>query len=134
MRGPIDYILVGFDGNKFDGSILGALKDAVGSGVIAVVAISFVTKDTEGVITTLDLAESGDNEMVALIEQYSPDSSLVNQEDIDEISDLIEPNTSAGLLVIEHLWAKPLRDAILSASGFLIAEGRIHPAAANELN
>ncbi len=134
MRGPIDYILVGFDGNKFDGSILGALKDAVGSGVIAVVAISFVTKDVDGVITTLDLAESGDNEMTALIEQYNPDSSLVDQEDIDEISELIEPNTSAGLLVIEHLWAKPLRDAILGANGFLIAEGRIHPAAASELN
>ena len=34
MRGPIDYIIVGFEGNKFDGSILRAIGDAIDKGVI----------------------------------------------------------------------------------------------------
>ena len=47
MRGPIDYILVGFEGNKFDGSIMGALTDALDKGVIGLVALSVITKDSE---------------------------------------------------------------------------------------
>lgn len=40
MHGPIDYVVVGFDGNKFDGSILREIGSAVNSGVIELVALS----------------------------------------------------------------------------------------------
>ena len=56
------------------------------------------------------------------------------KEDIDEMGDLLENNTAAGLLVIEQLWAKPLKKALLDANGVLVAEGRIHPEAAQELD
>ncbi len=36
--------------------------------------------------------------------------------------------------MIEHLWALPLKKALIDANGVLLAEGRIHPDAANELN
>ena len=44
MRGPIDYIIVGVDGPKFDGSILSALATAIDSGAVALVALSVVAK------------------------------------------------------------------------------------------
>jgi len=50
------------------------------------------------------------------------------------MADLLESNTSAGMLVIEQLWAKPLKKALIDAKGVLIAEGRIHPDAAAELD
>ena len=61
MRGPIDYIVVGFTGNKFDGSILNALGDAVEGGTIKVLALSLIAKDVEGNIAMLSAADTGDS-------------------------------------------------------------------------
>lgn len=134
MHGPIDFVVVGFDGNKFDGSILGALGDAVDSGVINLIALAVVIKDDSGVVTKLNIADLGDDYIVEYSEEHELQNDLLDQADIDEVSDLLEPNTAAGILVIEHLWAKPLKKAIFDAGGYLIADGRIHPDASEELN
>lgn len=134
MRGPIDYIIVGFEGNKFDGSVLKALGDALEQGVIGLVALSMLVKDEVGNVTTLNVADTGDEYLVDMSEKYGKDAIGVDQSDIDEVADLIENNCSAGLLVVEQLWAKPLKKALIDANGVLIAEGRIHPEAAAELS
>lgn len=133
MRGPIDYIIVGFEGNKFDGSILKAIGDAVDSSAIGLVAMSMITKDANGITSTLDVANMGDELAVSFAEQYKSDDSLITSDDLEEVSELLENNTSAGLLVVEQLWAKPLKKALIDANGVLVAEGRIHPDAAVEL-
>ena len=134
MRGPIDFIIVGFEGNKFDGSILSAIGDAIDSGVIGLVALALVSKDKEGKINKLDIENYGNEFTVTFAEKYQPDNELVSDEDITEMADLLENDTSAGLLVIEQLWAKPLKQALIDANGVLVAEGRIHPDAAAEIN
>ncbi|MBP7807327.1 hypothetical protein KA047_02415 [Candidatus Saccharibacteria bacterium] len=134
MRGPIDYIIVGFEGNKFDGSILRALAEAIDGGSIALVGLSLISKDAEGSLVTLDVANSGDAYFAEFTEKYQTDDSLVTEDDVSEMAELLENNTAAGLLVVEHLWAKPLKEALIKANGVLVAEGRIHPEAAAELN
>jgi hypothetical protein len=134
MRGPIDYIIVGFEGNKFDGSILRALSEAIDSGAIALVALAFIRKDKDGTVERLDVANLGDTYAVTFVEKYAQDESSVADEDIDEMAELLEGDTAAGLLIIEQLWAKPLKEAMLKANGVLVAEGRIHPDAAAELS
>lgn len=134
MRGPIDYIIVGFQGNKFDGSILSSLESAIDSNVIKLVALSFITKDSEGTVVSVDIADSGDQVITTFAEKYSVDPNGVDSDDIDEVAEILENNSSAGLLVIEHLWALPFKKALIDANGVLLAEGRIHPDAANELN
>ena len=133
MLGPIDYIIVGFEGNKFDGSILKALGDAIDSGVIGLVALAFISKDDKGNVTKLNIDGLEDTAAVEFAAKHSSDSSKVTDDDIDEMSELLENNTAAGLLVVEQLWAKPLKQAIFDANGVLVAEGRIHPEAAAEL-
>lgn len=133
MRGPIDYIIVGFEGNKFNGSILQAVGDAIDKGVISLVALSAVIKDGEGTVTQLDVSNVDDSLLLGFTQKYTTDTSLVTQDDIDEVGELLEPNTAAGFLVVEQLWAIPLKKAIVDAGGFLLSEGRIHPEAAAEL-
>jgi hypothetical protein len=133
MRGPIDYIIVGFENAKFDGSVLGALADALDSGVIGLIALSVIKKDTDGTVTVLDVTEVGDDFVVQFAQKYNVDGHLVSDDDKEEVGDLLQANEAAGLLVVEQLWAKPLKKAIIDANGFLIAEGRIHPDAVNEL-
>lgn len=134
MRGPIDYIVVGFEGNKFDGSILKAIAEAIDKGIIALVTLSLIQKDDKGTVTAVDISGSDDAYVVEFAQKYKSDSTLASQDDIDEVADLLENNTSAGLLVVEQLWAIPLKQALIDANGVLVAEGRIHPDAAAELN
>lgn len=134
MRGPIDYIIVGFEGNKFDGSVLKALAEAIDKGIIGLIDLAVVARDIDDNVVTVDIADTGDEYMVSFVEKYKPAESEIDSSDMLEVADLIEKNCAAGLLVIEQLWAKPLKQALLNANGVLLAEGRIHPDAAEELN
>jgi uncharacterized membrane protein len=134
MRGPIDYIVVGFEGNNFDGSILSALTDAIDKGIIRLVDFAIVMRDEEDNVTKVSVADTGNELVMGFAEQYMPQEKLINDDDVEEVADLIEKNCAAGLLVIEQLWAKPLKEALINANGVLLAEGRIHPEAAEEIN
>lgn len=135
MRGPIDYIIVGFEGNKFDGSILKSLNDSIEKGIIGLIDLALIKRDEDDTVSVINVSDLGDEYAVSFIEQHKQDAtSQIGEDDINEVADLIEKNCAAGLLVIEHLWAKPLKEAIINANGVLLAEGRIHPDAAEELN
>lgn len=134
MRGPIDYIVVSFSGNKFEGNIIKALEEASNNGTIDVLALALLSKDEEGNVTTLDTVNLGEEFVIEFSKIIKADDNIVTQDDIDEVGEMLENNTSAGLLVVEQLWAKPLKQAIQEANGTLIAEGRIHPDAAKELD
>lgn len=134
MHGPIDYIIVGFEGNKFNGSILEAIAEAIDKGIISLVALALIVKDKDGNVKKVNIESLGDEYAVEFIEKYKGDSELISGDDIDEMADLLEKDTAAGLLVVEQLWAIPLKRAIIEANGVLVAEGRIHPDAVAELN
>lgn len=134
MRGPIDYVVVGFDGVEFNGKILGELQEAVSKGVIDIIALAFVAKDNDGNVTTLDVLNDDDEYLIKLSQTLKDGDQIIDQDDIDELGDILDNNTAAGLLVVEQLWAKPFKQALIDANGMLIAEGRIHPDAADELN
>ena len=131
MRGPIDYIIVGFTINNFTGEILKELETAVKNNTIAVLALAIISRDNEGNVATLKVT---DEEAMKFIADFNLDEKLISEEDIAEVGELLEDNTSAGLLIIEHLWAKGLKQAIHNANGVLLDEGRIHPDASKELD
>ena len=134
MRGPIDYIIIGFDGLKFDGSILKEVGNAVDSGAIELIALSVISKDEEGTITNIDIADIGDDYIVEFSQSHNLQNELIDSNDIDEVGDLLVEGSAAGILIIEHLWALPLKKALIASGGYLIADGRIHPEAAEQLN
>jgi hypothetical protein len=128
MLGPIDYIVVGFQGNNFDGSILGALKKAVEEGVIRVVDLLFIIKDEDGDVVMAEI-EDQDDELRELAETlgHEGDMPLLTEDDVAKIGASMGKDTSAGVLIIEQLWAKELKQALLDHDAILIDEGRIHP-------
>lgn len=132
MLGPIDYIAVGFKGNNFDGSVLEELAKAVDNGVIRVVDLLFVIKDADGSIAMAEVEDQHPElKEVAKLIGHKGDLPLLTEDDVEKMSAKMDNDTSAGLLVIEHLWAKGLKKALLDAGAMLIDEGRIHPDAVN---
>lgn len=133
MRGPIDYIIVGFTGNNFKGEILKELGDAVDKGTIAVLDLAVIVKDDKGNVSEVEINTLGDS-IAKLFPGVDDDTGLITEDDVAEVGDVLDNNCAAGLLIVEHVWAKGLKKAIIDANGVLLAEGRIHPDADVELN
>jgi len=128
MLGPIDYIVVGFTGNNFNGSILSELTKAIKDGAIRVVDLIFIIKDEDGAFAIAEI-EDQDEELRSIVEIFELDKGLqlLSEGDVEKIAAAMDNDTSAGVLVIEQLWAKGLKKALLDADAVLLDEGRIHP-------
>jgi hypothetical protein len=128
MLGPVDYVVVGFKGNSFDGSIIKELSKAVKKNTIRVIDLLFIIKDKDGNITAGEFEDQSDDLQKAFGEvKEKDDMPILAEDDIEKIGSDMKKDTAAGVLVIEHLWAKGLKKAIIDAGGFLLADGRIHP-------
>lgn len=128
MLGPIDYVVVGFKGNNFDGSILDELSEAANSGVIRVIDLLFIVKGEDGSVAGGEIKDQPE-ELKTMVHELTGEDSLpmLSEEDMEKVAEKMDNDTAAGVLVIEHLWAKGLKRAIMDAGGFLIDDGRIHP-------
>ena len=55
---PVDVMIIGFPGNKFSGRIAPAVMELVDDGTIRVIDLLFVSKDADGVVTTLAASDA----------------------------------------------------------------------------
>jgi uncharacterized membrane protein len=115
--------VIGFDGNRFSGEIAPAIEEAVVSGVIRVVDLVFVTKDASGKMTRLEYQDFDGDVARAFAALDQNAEGTFTDEDLDEVGNGLENGSSAALVLIEHLWARKIREAVLSANGRLIQNG-----------
>lgn len=132
--GPIEVLVVGFPGNQFNGEILPELERLVEAQTISIVDGLLLLKDADGDVEFIEFGEDDANpdaaRLAALMDQVD---SLISDEDVDELAATLEPNTSAAMLVFEHTWAKPFRDAIVASGGVLAANFRVPGLVVEEL-
>jgi uncharacterized membrane protein len=122
--GPIDYLLVEWPGRQPNGEVAPHLVDLVDRGVIRILDLAFVTKDEDGTVAGLDLADLGDGAAELTIFEGAS-SGLLGDDDLSEAGAALEPGTSAALLVFENTWAGPFVAAVRRSGGQLVASGRI---------
>jgi len=123
--GPVDYLVVEFPGSRMTGEGLPLLVDLVDRGIIRVLDFAFVKKELDGSVTGLELTDiDGDGELdLAVFSGVS--SGLLDDEDLTDASSVLEPGSSAGILVYENVWAAPFAAALRRGGGQLVASGRI---------
>jgi hypothetical protein len=122
--GPVDVYIIGFPGNKFTGRIAPAILDLVNNGTIRVLDLLFVSKDSDGVVTTIT-AEDLDEEGAGLLEIEVTEPGSLNYEDAEEVSDDLPANSSAMLVAFENVWARNVVSALEAADAVLIDSIRI---------
>jgi len=123
--GPIEILIIGFPGNKFTGEVAPALAELVESGQIRVIDLVFVAKDPAGDVVAVELSDV-DKAISAAFQPYVDEpSGMLSDEDIEDIAVALEPNSSAAILLFEHLWATKFQQAVLGAGGVLIDSIRI---------
>jgi uncharacterized membrane protein len=150
--GPVQLIVLGFDHPEFKGEIIEELEKLKESDTIKVIDALAVYKDAEGELEVEHLSNLSRDEAVELgskvgaliglgidgeegmeagavagAEAAEDGIHVFSEEDAWDVIEDIPPDTAAALLLIEHHWAVPLRDAIVRANGFRIADGFISP-------
>jgi hypothetical protein len=132
--GPLEYTVIGFEGNRFDGSIADEIHRVVESGTIALVDVVFITKDTEGNVGAFELDNKDDPRFTSFTWMLQGSMGLLTQEDIDQLAADLPLNTSALVLLCEHRWAVNVKRAIIDAGGFLVSRETIAPEALQVLS
>ncbi|MEV6255009.1 MULTISPECIES: DUF6325 family protein [Nocardia] len=124
--GPIDYLVIEFPPDRPpDGSALPMLADLVERGIVRVLDLAFVRKDTDGSLTGIDIADmglEGDFDITLFAEAGS---GLLDEADRREAGAALEPGCSAAILVYENRWAAPFASALRRNGAQLVASGRI---------
>ncbi len=152
--GPVQLIVLGFEHPEFHGEIIAELERLKESDTVRVIDALAVHKDAEGEIEVAHLSNLTKDEAIELgskvgaliglgIEgeegmeagaaagaESAAEGNGVHVFSDEDAWDVIEdiPNDSAAaLLLIEHHWAVPLRNAIARAGGFRLSDGFISP-------
>jgi len=132
--GPVEVLVCSFPGSQFNGDIIPELEKLTSSGTITVIDGVFVTRDLAGDVTFVEFDQLGENHdaarLAGLLHQLE---SLISDEDVLELADGLARGDSEAILVFEHTWAKPFRDAIVESGGILTGEMRLPGLAVEEL-
>jgi len=144
--GPVQLIVLGFEHPQFHGEIIEELERLKESDTVRVIDALAIHKDADGEMEVVHLSnlskeeaiELGSKvgalvgldiegeEAVAAVAEGNGGQVFSDEEAWDVLEDI--PNDSAAaLLLIEHHWAVPLRDAIARAGGFRLSDGFISP-------
>ena len=151
--GPVQLIVLGFNHPDFHGEIIAELERLRESDTIRVIDSLAVYKDADGDLEVEHLSNLSEQEAIelgskigALIglgidgEDGAEAGAIAGAEEAAEggvnvfteqegwdVLDDIPNDSAAALVLIEHHWAVPLRDAIVRAGGFRISDGFISP-------
>jgi uncharacterized membrane protein len=151
--GPIQMVVLGFGEAALPLDFVNQLRRLRDDGIVRLVDAVFVSKDEHGDLIEIRATDLSREEVVLLgtlagalfgygaageegLEIGAELGMLAAEEgefgldsdDIDQIADLIPRGTAAAFILLEHLWAIGLKEAVINANGAVIAHGWITPA------
>ena len=150
--GPVQLIVLGFDQPDFHGEIIAELERLRESDTVRVIDSLAVYKDADGEVAVEHLSNLSEEEAIELgskvgalvglgiegeegleagaeagAEAAADGVQVFSDEDAWDVLEDIPNDSAAALVLIEHHWAVPLRNAIAKAGGFRLADGFISP-------
>ena len=152
--GPVQLLVLGFEHPDFHGEVIEELEKLRESDTVRVIDSLAVYKDAAGEIEVMHLSnltreeaielgskvaaliglgiegEEGMEAGAALGAEAAAEGGIevFSDEDAWDVLEEIPNDSAAALILLEHHWAVPLRDAIVRAGGIGLADSFIHPA------
>jgi uncharacterized membrane protein len=152
MIGPVQLLVLGFSHPEFRGEVLAEIERLREDDTVRLIDALAVYKDAEGDVAALQvsnlsadeaaefgavvgalvgLGAEGEEGMeagaIAGAEAAADGVDVFSEQDAWDVLDELPNDTAAALVLLEHRWAIPLRDAIARAGGFRISDGFISP-------
>jgi Family of unknown function (DUF6325) len=123
--GPIDYLIVEFPGSRMTGEGFPILVDLVDRGLIRILDLVFVRKDEDGSTTVLEISDIDHDGQLDLAVFRGASSGLLDADDVVDAGSVLDPGSSAGILIYENRWAAPFAAALRRGGAQLVARGGI---------
>ncbi len=123
--GPISYLIVEFQREKMTGEGLSNLVDLVEQGLITILDLVFVTREDDGTLAVIEVADlDGDGTLdLAVFEGAS--SGLIDEGDMAEAASAIAPGSAAAILLFENRWARNFTQALRRGGAEVVAAGYV---------
>jgi uncharacterized membrane protein len=152
--GPVQLIVLGFNHPDFHGEIIAELERLRENDTVRVIDALALYKDAEGELEVEHLSNLTEDEAIELgskigaliglgfegeegidagamagaeVAAAQGGVKVFSDEDGWDVLEDIPNDSAAALILLEHHWAVPLRDAIVRAGGFRISDGFISP-------
>jgi uncharacterized membrane protein len=141
--GPVQMIVVAFGPDaEFEGKVIDELAKLESEATIRILDLLFVHKDEEsGELFALDHQGEGLGAIAGALlgfefegveaqmeaEGAGDRAFGLTQSDIEDMARSLDPGHSAGIVLIEHVWARDLKRAIRAAGGVPVGEGFLTP-------
>jgi uncharacterized membrane protein len=150
--GPVQLLVLGFERPNFHGEIIEELERLRESDAVRVIDSLAVYKDRSGNVEVEHLSNLSEDEAIELgtkvgaliglgidgeegfeagaeagAEAAATGAAALSEDEAWDVLEDIPNDSAAALLLLEHHWAIPLRDAIARAGGFRISDGFISP-------
>ena len=150
--GPVQMLIVGFEGDKFDGSIMEELERLKEHDIVRLIDLLFVKKNEDGEIEVVQRSDLSSDEaeqfgaIVGALVGFGADGdegasygALAGAAELQDghvfdddavwyLGDAIPDGTAAAVALLEHRWAIPLRDKIAKAGGLTLSDAWVHVA------
>jgi hypothetical protein len=123
--GSVEYAVIAFPGNRFNGEIIPAIRQLVDDGIVRILDLVFVIKDPAGETQAVELS-AFDPEIASYFAGWDHEErGLFNQDDIEDIAADLDADSSAALLVWENVWSARFAAAVMNSGGVLVATEKI---------
>ena len=130
--GPSEYIVIGFEGNKFSGEIMPEIKRLKDENLIRILDALVLQRDDSGDLLSFEIADMPDMQQDA-IELEAQLGQWFSQDDIEQIGEVVPNASTVALLLVEHIWAEPLSGSIQRANGTVLARTYVSPELLDEV-
>lgn len=142
--GPVQMLAIGFGPDaKFEGRIMAELGELEREGTVRILDLLFVGKEEDGDLVALDYQGESLGAIIGAllgfefegdgagedveVETLGGHAFGLSREQIEAIAGALPPGHSAGMLLVEHVWARKFKAAVRDAGGFPLGEGFLTP-------
>lgn len=129
--GPVEFFLVGFEGDRPDPGVIGALADLIERGFVRLLDFVVVSKSQDGEITIVEVDD--DDERFGFGDTELSATGIAGDEDVAEFAELIPPGDSAALVALEQTWTRELASKLAASGGVVLASDRVPAPIVNAL-
>ena len=132
--GPLEYVVIGFEGHQFVSEVLPELNAIQEHNLIRVIDLMFVSKETDGTVSVQEVSELSEEDLQAYEDVAENLVGMLTTEDVSKLAEAIPSGTSAVIVLLEHSWTLRLAEAVRRASGVLFTGGIVAPDALEKVS
>jgi hypothetical protein len=126
--GPLEYVVIEFEGNHLTGEIVPELHRLRDLGIVRVVDLLLIQKDAQGSVSARELSDLSEEEAKPYWPIAGEVLDLLSEADVETAAADLPFNSSGAIALLEHTWATHLQETIRNAQGRVLSGGLL-PAA-----